>query len=136
MSTPLKAVNEIPQLLKFEEDLPMASTSGKGSRASSASRRVSSSSGLNVSSNYNLRPRSRASNSSILSCSNSVLESPVKSQDVSKLKSISNRNKTKIEMQIGRQARHAPEDTTPVKGRRKSMRAKSVVREEYSADED
>ena len=132
----MKAVNEIPQLLKFEEDLPMASTSGKGSRASSASRRVSSSSGLNVSSNYNLRPRSRASNSSILSCSNSVLESPVKSQDVSKLKSISNRNKTKIEMQIGRQARHTPEETTPVKGRRKSMRAKSVVREEYSADED
>lgn len=84
----------------------MASTPEKGSIASSASRRVSSSSGLNVSSYYNLRPRSWASNSSILSCSNSVLESPVKSQDVSKLKSISNRNKTKIEMQIGRQARH------------------------------
>ena len=114
----------------------MASTSGRGSRASSASRRVSSSAGLNVSSNYNLRPRSRASNSSILSCSNSVLESPVKSQDVSKLKSISNRNKTKIEMQIGRQARHAPEQTPPVKDRRKSVRAKSVVRAEYSADED
>jgi len=136
MSTPLKSVNEIPQLLKFEDDLPMASTSGRGSRPSSTSRRVSSSAGLNVSSNYNLRPRSRASNSSVLSCSNSVLESPVKSQDVSKLKSIANRNKTKIEMQIGRQARHAPEETPPVKDRRKSVRAKSVVRAEYSADED
>ena len=114
----------------------MASTSGRGSRVSSASRRVSSSAGLNVSSNYNLRPRSRASNSSILSCNNSVVESPVKSQDVSKLKSISNRNKTKIEMQMGRQARHEEEEETPVKGRRRTVRAKSVVRAEYSADED
>ena len=61
-----------------------------------------------------------------------MLESTAKSQDVSKLKSISNRNKTKIEMQIGRQARHAPEETSPVKDRRKSQRAKSVVRAEYS----
>ena len=136
MSTPLKSVNEIPQLSRFGDDLPMASTSGRGSRVSSASRRVSNSAGLNVS-NYNLRPRSRASNSSILSCSNSVLESPVKSQDVSKLKSISNRNKTKIEMQMGRQARHEEvEEGTPVKGRRRTVRAKSVARAEYSADED
>ena len=112
----------------------MASTSGKGIRVSSASR--SGPDGLNVTSNYNLRPRSRASNSSILSCNNSVVESPVKSQDVSKLKSISNRNKTKIEMQMGRQVKQALEEETPVKGRRKSVRAKSVAREEYSADED
>ena len=103
---------------------------------SSASRRGSSSADLNVS-NYNLRPRSRASNSSILSCNNSVVESPVKSQDVSKLKSISNRNKTKIEMQMGRQARHEEEEEeTPVKVRKRTVRAKSVVRAEYSADED
>ena len=135
MSTPLKSINEIPQLSRYGDDLPMASTSGKGSRVSSTSRRLSSagSAGLNVS-NYNLRPRSRASNSSILSCNNSVVESPVKSQDVSKLKSISNRNKTKIEMQMGRQARQEEEEK--VKGRRRNMRAKSVVREEYSADED
>ena len=135
MSTPLKSINEIPQMSRFGDDLPMSSTSGKGSRVSSTSRRVSSagSAGLNVSS-YNLRPRSRASNSSILSCNNSVVESPVKSQDVSKLKSISNRNKTKIEMQMGRQARQEEEEK--VKGRRRNVRAKSVVREEYSADED
>ena len=129
MSTPLKSINEIG------DDLPKASTSGKGSRVSSTSRRVSSggSAGLNVSS-YNLRPRSRASNSSILSCNNSVVESPVKSQDVAKMKSISNRNKKKIEMQMGRQARQEEEEK--VKGRRRNVRAKSVVREEYSADED
>ena len=89
--------------------------------------------GLNVSS-YNLRPRSRASNSSTLSCNNSVVESPVKSQDVSKIKSISKRNKKKIEMQMGRQARQEEEEK--VNGRRRAVRAKSVVREEYSADED
>ena len=135
MSTPLKSTNKIPQMSRFGDDLPMASTSGKGSRVSSTSRRVSSggSAGLNVSS-YNLRPRSRASNSSILSCNNSVVESPVKSQDVAKMKSISNRNKKKIEMQMGRQARQEEEEK--VKGRRRNVRAKSVVREEYSADED
>ena len=137
MSTPLKSINEKPQLSRFGDDLPMASTSGKGSRVSSTSRRVSSagSAGLNVSS-YNLRPRSRASNSSILSCNNSVVESPVKSQDVAKMKSISNRNKKKIEMQMGRQARQEEEAEKKVKGRRRAVRAKSVVREEYSADED
>ena len=117
----------------------MASTSGRGSRVSSTSRRVSlvGSAGLNVSSTYNLRPRSRASNSSILSCNNSVVESPVKSHDVSKLKSISNRNKTKIEMQMGRKARQEEKkEETEVKGRRRTVRAKSVVRVHYSADDD
>ena len=120
----MKAVNEIPQLSRFEDDILPSSTSGGGRGRFSAASRVSSSS-LNLSS-YNLRPRSRASNSS-------VVESPVKSQDVSKLKSISNRNKTKIGML--RQAQDTQE-TTPKKGRRKSVRARSVVRAEYSADED
>ena len=120
----MKAVNEIPQLSRFEDDILPSSTAGGRGRFSAASR-VSSSS-LNLSS-YNLRPRSRASNSS-------VVESPVKSQDVSKLKSISNRNKTKIGML--RQAQDTQEETTPKKGRRKLVRARSVVRAEYSADED
>ena len=134
----MKSNNEIPQLSRFGDDLPMASTSGRGSRVSSTSRRVSSTggAGLNVS-NYNLRPRSRASNSSLLSCNNSVVESPVKSHDVSKLKSISNRNKTKIEMQMGRKARQEEKkEETEVKGRRRTVRAKSVVRVHYSADDD
>ena len=121
----MKAVNEIPQLSRFEYDILTSSTSGGGRGRFSAASRVSSSS-LNLSS-YNLRPRSRASNSS-------VVESLVKSQDVSKLKSISNRNKTKIGML--RQAQDTQEETTPKKGRRKSVRARSVVRAEYSADED
>ena len=124
----MKPSNEIPQLSHREDDIL---------QASSAFPILNNS--LN-SSRYNLRPRSRASNSSILSVNTTMSESPVKSQQVSKLKNISNRNKSKIEQEMERNAKFdissLSEQVAPQKSRRKLVKSKTIIKEEYSADED
>ena len=129
VSTPLKPSNEIPQLSHREDDILQSSSSIPILNNS-----------LN-SSRYNLRPRSRASNSSILSVNTTMSESPVKSQQVSKLKNISNRNKSKIEQEMERNSKRfdvssLSEQVAPQKSRRKLVKPKTIIKEEYSADED
>ena len=68
-------------------------------------------------------------------------ESPVKSQQVSKLKNISNRNKSKIEQEMERNSKRFDvsslnEQVAPQKSRRKLVKPKTIIKEEYSADED
>ena len=94
VNTPLKHHSgEIHQLSNYNDDLSQHSTSLQNVLERSISSVLNSS-------GYNLRPRSRASNSSMMSFNSTLSESPSKlqQQDVTKAQNILNRNKSKVGM--------------------------------------
>jgi len=131
VSTPMKNhPGEIPQLLNFNDDLSRPSTSLQDVLERSIS------SVMNTS-GYNLRPRSRASNSSILSFNSTLSESPSKlqQQDVAKARSILNRNKSKVGM-IEKQNKTLNSTKTGNTPKKLTNTRKKARGDEYSADED
>ena len=134
VNTPLKHHSgEIHQLSNYNDDLSQHSTSLQNVLERSISSVLDSS-------GYNLRPRSRTSNSSMMSFNSKLSESTSKlqQQDVTKAQNILKRNKSKVGM-IGKQNKALSSSktaNTPKKPAVKKVVMKTARGNEYPADED